>query len=96
MSQKIHYASIILPDSIHDEIQLLQKKLSNKDNKMWSFSNTFNLLLRYSLDEENDFVYAHNYSFLVEYLKGKESFLKDFTTSVLRSMIDDEDCKCYN
>ena len=55
MSQKIHYASIILPDSIHDEIQLLQKKLSNKDNKMWSFSNTFNLLLRYSLDEENDF-----------------------------------------
>lgn len=96
MSQKIHYASIILSENIYAEVELLQKKLSDKDNKIWSFSNTVNLLLRYSFHEENCFVYAQNHSFLDDYLVGKESFLKDFSTNVLRSMIDDKYCNCYN
>lgn len=85
MSQKIKYATIIFPNHVYDEIQLLQNKLSCKDNKIWSVSNTINLLLRFCLHEENDLIYAQNYSFLRGYMYEKESFLEDFTLSVFRS-----------
>jgi hypothetical protein len=85
VSQKIKYATIIFPNHVYDEIQLLQKKLSRKDNKIWSVSNTINLLLRFCLHEENDLIYAQNYSFLRGYMYEKESFLEDFTLSVFRS-----------
>ena len=85
MAQNIQYATIIFPDHVYEEIQLLQKELSYKDNKIWSISNTINLLLRFCLHEENDVIYVQNYSFLREYTYGKESFLKDCTLSVLRS-----------
>jgi len=85
MSQKIQYATIILSDHVYDEIQLLLKELSSKDNRIWSISNVINLLLRFCLHEENDLIYARNFPFLREYLSGKESFLEDFTSNVFRS-----------
>ena len=85
MAQKIQYATIIFPDHVYEEIQLLQKELSHKDDKIWNISDTINLLLRFCLHEENDVIYAQNYSFLREYMYGKESFVKDCTLSVLRS-----------
>ena len=85
MAQKIQYATIIFPDHVYDEIQLLQKELSHKDDKIWNISDTTKLLLQFCL-EENDLIYAQNYSFLREYTYGKESFLKDFTSSVLMSI----------
>lgn len=85
MSQKIQYATVIFPDHVYEEIQLLQKELSHKDDKIWNISDTTKLLLQFCL-EENDGVYAQNYSFLREYTYEKESFLKDFTSSVLRSI----------
>lgn len=85
MSQKIQCATVIFPDHVYEEIQLLQKELSHKDDKIWNISDTTKLLLQFCL-EENDGVYAQNYSFLREYTYEKESFLKDFTSSVLRSI----------
>lgn len=83
MSQ-IKYATIIFPDHVYDEIELLQKELSCKDNKIWSVSNTIKILLRLCL-EENDLIYAQ-YTFLKEYIFERESFLEDFMSSVLMSM----------
>lgn len=83
MSQ-IKYATIIFPDHVYDEIELLQKELSYKDNKIWSVSNTIKLLLRLYL-EENDLIYTQH-SFLKEYMYKRESFLEDFMSSVLISM----------
>ena len=71
MAQKIQYATIIFPDHVYEEIQLLQKELSYKYNKIWSISNTINLLLRFCLHEENDVIYVQNYSFLREYTYGR-------------------------
>lgn len=84
MSQKIHYATIIFPDHVYDEIQLLQKELSYKDHKIWSFSETIKLLLQFCL-EEKDLIYVQ-YSFLREYMHERESFLEDFMSSVFMSM----------
>ena len=84
MSQIQHY-TIILPDHVYDEIQLLQKELSYKDDKTWNISDTINLLLRFCYGEENDFKCDKNYSFLIQHTYKKESFLEDFTSSVLRS-----------
>jgi hypothetical protein len=93
---QIQYAEIILPDNIYDEIRLLQKKLSHKDNKVWSFSNTVNLLLRYSLCEENGLIYTQ-YQFLREYLCERGSFLEDFTTGICRSAcLDYEYMQSFN
>ena len=84
MSQ-IQYVTIIFPDHVYEEIQLLQKELSYKDNKNWSASDTIKLLLQFCF-EENDVIYAQNYSFLREHIYEKESFLEDFMSTVLRSM----------
>jgi len=84
MSQKIHYATIIFPDHVYDEIQLLQKELSHKDHKIWSFSDTIKLLLQFCL-EENDSNYTQSYSFLREHMCKRKSFLDDFTSSVFMS-----------
>ena len=85
MSQKIHYVGIIFPDHIYDEIQLLQKELTCKDERVWSLSSTINLLLRFCLHEENDVIYAQNASFLSDYLYAKESFLEEFSSRVFMS-----------
>ena len=85
MSQKTQYATIIFPDHVYEEIKLLQKELSHKDNKIWDISSTIKLLLRFCLHEENDLIYAQDYSFLREYMYEKESFVKDFTSSVCMS-----------
>jgi len=84
MSQ-IKYATIIFPDHVYEEIQVLQKELSHKDNKIWDISSTIKLLLRFCIQEENDLIYAQNYSFLREHMCRKESFVRDFTSSVLMS-----------
>ena len=85
MSQKIHYVGIIFPDHIYDEIQLLQKELTCKDERVWSLSSTINLLLRFCLHEENNVIYAQNASFLRDYLYEKESFLEDFISRIFMS-----------
>lgn len=89
MSQK-QYTTIIFPDHIYDEIRLLQKELSYKDNKIQSLSDTINLLLRFCLEEKN-LIHTQNYLFLMEHMCERESFLKDFTSSVLMSMYSDYD-----
>ena len=85
MSQKIQYVEIIFPDHIYDEIQLLQKELSRRDDRVWSVSSTINLLLRFCLHEENNVIYAQNASFLSDYLYAKESFLEEFSSRVFMS-----------
>ena len=81
MSQ-IKYATIIFPDHVYEEIQLLQRELSYKDDKIQSISDTIKILLQFCLDE---FIGARIDSFLREYLCKKEAFLEDFTSSVFRS-----------
>ena len=84
MSQ-IQEVTVIFPDHVYDEIQLLQKELSCRDGKMWSISDTINLLLEFCL-EERDLVHTQHYLFLIEYMYERESFFKEFTSSVFRSM----------
>ena len=57
MAQKIQYATIIFPDHVYDEIQLLQKELSHKDNKVWDISSIIKSLLQFCL-EGNDLIYT--------------------------------------
>lgn len=85
MIQK-NYATVIFPDHVYDEILLLKKELSCRYERLWSLSDTINLLIRFSFHEKNDLVYDQNYSFLNRYMDGKESFLQDFTLNVLRSV----------
>ena len=87
MSQ-IQYARIVLPDHVYEEIQLLQKELSHKDDKIWSISDTIKILLRFCLEELID---AQIDSFLREYMCKKEAFLEDFTSSVFMSTVIDYD-----
>ncbi len=87
MSQK-KLATVILPDYVYHKIKFFQKELSYKDNKEWSISDTVNLLLKFCLYEENDLIYTQDYSFFKEFTYGKESFLQDFTSNVLRSCIE--------
>lgn len=84
MSQ-IQEVTVIFPDHVYDEIQLLQKELSYRDSKMWSISDTISLLLEFCLEEEG-LIHTQNYLFLVGYMYERESFSKDFTSSVFKSM----------
>jgi hypothetical protein len=81
MSQ-IQYATIIFPDHVYEEIQLLQKELSHKDDKILDISDTIKILLRFCL---GDLVDSQIDSFLREYMCKKETFLENFTTSVFMS-----------
>ena len=87
MSKHIVYNTIILQDSVFEEIQKLQDELSQSDKKKWSVSNVITLLLRFYFDEINDPIFAQKILFLKNYLTGKELFLNKFIANVLVSSV---------
>jgi len=81
---QIQFKTIIFSENVYDEIQKLQRELC-KGGKIYSISNTVNLLLKFCMYEENDIIFAQDHLFLRNYLNEKELFLKDFISSVFMS-----------
>ena len=89
MSAEIPY-NVILSDHVFFQIKVVQQLLSQRDEKNWSFSKTFNLLLRFgfdSIEKIND----KDLRFMRSYFAGRESYIKEITSKAIMSLHKFED-----
>ncbi len=91
MADKIQNCASMVPEYVYEEIKNLQNNLSLRDEKLWTLSDTFNLLLHYVWDDEIECeLKKSDLNFLKSYFEDKGSILDEFISYMLiSSRIDD-------
>lgn len=90
MLEQKTYCTLIIPDHIYEEIQLFQTSLLREKGNEWTFTKTFNLLLKFCLSDYNFRTDKEDFELIQKYFAKKEFILEELNSSILLSAVFDD------